>query len=310
MVLKVQKQLTRGLMKMAGLKPYKVEIEPGTVMSFWVPSEIITKPKKNKKKPEKPEKPVIVLVHGFAAEGTMTWQFQVKALTKKYAVYIPDLLFFGDSITDKTERSVSIQAECLATGLRKVGVEKCIVVGFSYGGMVGFKMAEIYPDFVQAIVASGSIWPLTHSMSESILKELGFSSFSELLLPGSLKDLKALFSVGTHTKYWFPDFLYKEFLEVMFPNKKEKDELLKAIVIDDKDMEIPNISQRIHLMWGGSDEIFKPELAQNMKEQLGNRTTLEVIKKAGHLIHLERPCVFNRCLKKFLTSFLASNEAK
>jgi len=44
--------------------------------------------------------------------------------------------------------------------------------------------------------------------------------------------------------------------------------------------------------------------------QLGEGTTFEGIKKAGHLVHLERPCVYNRCLKKFIASFLASNEAK
>ena len=96
-----QRPLLHGLMKMAGVKPHSVEIMPGTVMSFWVPSETLAKPKPNKKpnpKP-KPPRPVVVLVHGFAAEGIVTWQFQVGALTKKYSVYVPDLLFFGASAT-------------------------------------------------------------------------------------------------------------------------------------------------------------------------------------------------------------------
>lgn len=36
--------------------------------------------------------------------------------------------------------------------------------------------------------------------------------------------------------------------------------------------------------------------------QLGENATVEGIKKAGHLVHIERPCVYNRCLKKFLAS--------
>lgn len=213
-----QKPLLHGLMKMAGIKPYTVEIEPGTVMSFWVPLETIKKHKKDQKPepPAKPSatKPVVVLVHGFAAEGIVTWQFQVGALTKKYSVYVPDLLFFGDSFSDKSDRSPTFQAECLAVALRKLGVERCTVVGFSYGGMVAFKMAELYPDLVQAIVVSGSILAMTDSISETTLKGLGFSSSSELLLPTSVKGLKALLSVAAHKKLWFPDRLHKDYLEV------------------------------------------------------------------------------------------------
>lgn len=34
--------------------------------------------------------------------------------------------------------------------------------------------------------------------------------------------------------------------------------------------------------------------------QLGEKTILQSIKKAGHLLHVERPCAYNRHLKKFL----------
>lgn len=211
-----QKPLLHGLMKMAGVRPHMVEIEPGTVMNFWVPCETVEKPKKKGdiSSLRKPTKPVVVLVHGFAAEGIVTWQFQVGALTKKYSVYVPDLLFFGDSTTDKSDRSPTFQAECLEKGLRKLGVEKCTIVGFSYGGMVAFKMAELHQDLVQAMVVSGSILAMTDSISETTLQRLGFASSSELLLPTSVKGLKALLSVAAHKKLWFPDRLHKDYLEV------------------------------------------------------------------------------------------------
>ena len=211
-----QRPLLHGLMKMAGVRPHTVEIEPGTVMNFWVPNETITKLKKGKKpKPNtKANKPVVVLVHGFAAEGIVTWQFQVGALTKKYSVYVPDLLFFGGSITDNEDRSPTFQAECLVTGLRKLGVEKCTVVGFSYGGMVAFKIAELYPELIEALVISGSILAMTCSVCETTMERLGFSSSSELLLPNSVKGLKALLSVAAYKKLWFPDCLHKDYLEV------------------------------------------------------------------------------------------------
>ncbi|WCJ24921.1 alpha/beta-Hydrolases superfamily protein [Euphorbia peplus] len=300
-----QKPLMLGLMKMAGVKPYLVDIEPGTVMNFWVPLESFQKPQKHEKKPKSllsPTKPVLVLIHGFAAEGIVTWQFQVGALTKKYSVYIPDLLFFGGSTTDKADRSPRFQAETLVKGLKKIGVEKCKVVGFSYGGMVAFKMAELYPEFVEALVVSGSILAMTDSISDATLSGLGFKSSSELLLPDSVKGLKALLSVAAYKKLWFPNRLHKDFLEVMFNNRKERAELLEGLVISNKDPSIPKFPQKIHLLWGENDQIFNLELAHSMKEQLGENATFQGIKKAGHLVHLERPCVYNRCLKQFLAS--------
>ncbi|GLU13730.1 hypothetical protein SLE2022_303460 [Rubroshorea leprosula] len=312
-----QRPLLHGLMKMAGVRPYSVEIQPGTVMNFWVPKETIEKPKKGEKVAAlgKPSKPVVVLVHGFAGEGIVTWQFQVGALTKKYSVYIPDLLFFGGSITDSADRTPSFQAECLVKGLEKLGVEKCTVVGFSYGGIVAFKMAEMYPNFLEAMVVSGSIMNMTDSIRGEALNRLGFSSSSELLLPTSVKGLKALLSVAAYKKLWFPDRLHKDFLEVMFTNRKERAELLEALVLNrdeagNKDSSIPCFPQRIHLLWGENDEVFKQELALNMKEQLGENTTFQGIKKAGHLVHLERPCVYNRCLKQFLASLHADKKKK
>ncbi|KAL7141789.1 hypothetical protein ABFS83_08G077100 [Erythranthe nasuta] len=317
-----QKPLLNGLMKMAGVTPHSVEIYPGTVMSIWVPSETIKKVKTSSKKTTaaaavdggckttKPTKPVVVLVHGFAAEGIVTWQFQVGSLTKKYSVYVPDLLFFGGSITDSPDRSPAFQAECLAKGLRELGVERCTVVGFSYGGMVAFKMAEMYPEMVEAMVVSGSILAMTDSISAAMLEGLGFSSSSELLLPDSVKGCKALLKVATHKKLWFPDRFHKDFLEAMFNNRKERGELLEGLVVSTKDTNIPHFPQRIHLLWGENDQIFTFDLAQNMKEELGDKATVEGIKKAGHLVHLERPCVYNRCLKKFLISLHATNEPR
>lgn len=98
--------------------------------------------------------------------------------------------------------------------LRKLGVETCTVVGFSYGGMVAFKMAEMYPEMVRAMVISGSILAMTDSISGETLKRLGFSSSSELLMPTSVKGLKALQSVAMYRKIWFPDRFHKDYLEV------------------------------------------------------------------------------------------------
>ncbi|KAH0468118.1 hypothetical protein IEQ34_003151 [Dendrobium chrysotoxum] len=311
-----QKPLLHALVRLAGLRQLTVEIHPGTFMSFWVPKDKIPKKStnkeivpvgktsdvnKNKKKAEgKKEKPAVVLVHGFAAEGIVTWQFQVGALTKLYSVYIPDLLFFGASSTTAAERSPEFQADCLAVALDQLGVQRCTVVGFSYGGMVAFKMAEARPDLVNSMVVSGSVTAMTDSISAETMERLGFSSSKELLLPESVKGLKALLKVATYKKLWFPEFLHRDYLKVMFTNRNERAELLEGLVRSNKDAQVPILPQKILLLWGENDNIFNLELAKNMKDQLGDNATLQSIEKAGHLVHLERPCAYTRHLKNFL----------
>ncbi|KAK3022039.1 hypothetical protein RJ639_047429 [Escallonia herrerae] len=290
--------LLHGLMKLVGMTPQLVEIEPGTVINIWVPSETITKNDKCKKA----SKPVVVLVHGFAADGIFTWLFQVLALSGTYSLYMPDLLFFGGSFTDKTERSSSFQAECLSKALRNLGVEKCTLVGLSYGGMIGFKMAKLHSDLVESLVVSSTVVELTESISRSSLENIGFSCWSDYLLPETVGGVKVLLSIGTHKLPWLPNFMFKDFLEVMFSNRKERAELLEALIISDKEAATTDYHQRIHMLWGDDDKIFNLQVAQKMKEDWGSKATFQYITTAGHLVQLERPCVYNRRLKKILLS--------
>uniref|UniRef100_A0A7N2M8Q8 AB hydrolase-1 domain-containing protein n=1 Tax=Quercus lobata TaxID=97700 RepID=A0A7N2M8Q8_QUELO len=233
----VYKPLLHWVMKLVGMRPQRVEIDPGTIMNFWVPNET---PKKSK---NSNNNKAVVFIHGFADDGIITWQSQVLALARKYKVYVPDLVFFGGSITDRSERSPEFQAECVAKSLKKLGVERCTLVGLSYGGMVGFKMAEMYPDLVESMVLTCSVIALTKSISDAALERIGFKSWSDYLLPDSVQGVKILFDIATFKLPRIPNFIYKHHLEVMFDNRKEREELLEALVIDDNDFTIPSHPQ-------------------------------------------------------------------
>ncbi|KAH7575080.1 hypothetical protein JRO89_XS02G0044600 [Xanthoceras sorbifolium] len=292
----IYKPILHGVMKLAGMSPRKVEIQPGTVLNIWAPTT--TRPH---------HKPAVVLLHGFAMDGILTWQLQVLALVRNYAVYVPDFLFFGGSVTDRAERTVEFQSECMARGLRQLGVEKCTLVGLSYGGMVGFKMAEMYPDLVRSMIVTCSVMALIESVSNAGLERIGFPTWSDFLLPKTPKAVKIMFDTASYKLPNLPTFVYKDILEAMFNNRKERHELLEALVTSDKAFTIPRYPQKIHLLWGEKDKIFDMETAHNLKEQVGEKATLEAIEKAGHLVNLERPCVYNSHLKKILASLVEEN---
>lgn len=209
-VVTVYSWLLHWLVRAVGLRPYTVEIEPGTVIKFWAPCNAVSNHKRVC------SKPVVVLLHGFCGDGIINWQCQIGALTRDYAVYVPDLLFFGGSVTNKAERSPEFQAECLATGLRKLGVEKCVLVGFSYGGFVALKMAEMYVEMVESVVVSGAVVAITESVILRAVEGVGFSSCSEMLLPVTVEGLKTLFSVACNLNLSLPNRFFSDFLQVSF----------------------------------------------------------------------------------------------
>lgn len=73
-------------------------------------------------KTQKPNKPSLLLIHGFGANAMWQYNDFISPLVTKFNVYIPDLLFFGDSYTSRPERTEQFQAECLMAALESVGV--------------------------------------------------------------------------------------------------------------------------------------------------------------------------------------------
>ncbi|KAH9608844.1 hypothetical protein KSS87_004222 [Heliosperma pusillum] len=276
------------IMKLIGMQPKEVEIEPGTVMHFFAPCE------------RDVQKPNVVLVHGFAGDGLVTWQLQILSLRKKYNVYVPDLIFFGKSYSTRSERSTRFQADCLAKALKKLGVEeKCVYVGFSYGGFVGFQFAEHYPELVGSMVITGSSVAWSESLNRKALNRIGFNSMAEVLLPTTVEGVKTLLHVGSYSFPPMPKFFYKHFLEVMFNNRKERAELLAGLVVPDENT--------IYLLWGKEDVLVDQEAAISLKERLGGKGMLKMVEKAGHLVLQERPFVFNDYLNEMLASLAIEN---
>ena len=100
-------------------------------------------------------------------------------------------------------------------GLRKLGVERpCVLVGFSYGAMVGFRLAEMYPDLVAAMVVTSAPTALTESLSRVALQEIGYKSWSDYLIPNTVNGVKSLFEIGSFDFPALPNWIMKHYLEV------------------------------------------------------------------------------------------------
>ena len=192
--------------RLCDLSPCAIDLDDKTTIHFWVPNH------------RRFDKPSLVMVHGYG--GNPLWQFlyQVGPLSRRFNVYIPELLFFGKSYSNSLERSDLFQAKCLADGLKRMGVDRFSVYAISYGGFVAYRMADMFPDAVEKVVIVSSGIVYKDEQRREQLRRLGRHP-SEILVPKKPVDLRLLVSLSMYKQNslynWIPDFLLCEFITVI-----------------------------------------------------------------------------------------------
>lgn len=261
-------------------------------MHFWGP----------KPKAFSPSKPSLILIHGFGPHGVWQWRQQITCFAQKYNLYVPDLVFFGDSTTKSRERSEVFQAVCVGRMLERIGVDRYSVVGTSYGGFVAYHLASTWPERVERVVIASSGVNLRRKDNEELLKRAKLEKIEGLMLPANAGQLRTLMSLSVFRRPYVPDFFLNDFLEKLYgENRKEKMELLKGLTLGrDDTVNIVPLKQEVLVVWGDHDQIFLLEKAYELKKFLGEKARLEIIKNTSHVPQLERAGQFNKIVKSFL----------
>lgn len=165
----------------AGLKSTTTDIGDGTIMHCWLP------------KTHKNSKPSLLLLHGMGANAMWQWNDFVSPLTRRFNVYVPDLLFFGESHTTRPDRSESFQAQCVAALMEAHGVNSMNLVGISYGGFVGYSMAAQFPErVVKVVLCCAGVCLEEKDMEEGMFKVKSVGEAAGILLPETPEKMKQL----------------------------------------------------------------------------------------------------------------------
>jgi pimeloyl-ACP methyl ester carboxylesterase len=124
----------------AGLRSLSSNLGDGTIIHCWVPRSA------------NHQNPVDLLLHGFGANAMRQYGKHLQMFTSRFNVYVPDLLFFGESCTSRPERTGSFQAQCVMRLMEAHGVHRMNLVGISYGRFVGYSMAAQFQEKIERVV--------------------------------------------------------------------------------------------------------------------------------------------------------------
>ncbi|CAL0309506.1 unnamed protein product [Lupinus luteus] len=283
--------LYRQSFSVAGLRSIATNFGDGTTMSCWVP------------KINHPSKPTLVLIHGFGANAMWQYGEHLHHFITHFNVYVPDLIFFGDSFTSRPERTETFQAQCLMKLMEAHGVHRMSLVGTSYGGFVGYSMAAQFPQAVERLVlCCAGVCFEENDMQDGLFAVSTLDEAFSILLPQTPDKLRELVKL-THWRPTMdvPSFFLADFIQVMCSTYiEEKKELIEAILTARQLSNLPKITQPTLIVWGEHDRIFPLELGYRLKGHIGESAEIAVIKNAGHGVILEEPKEFARHLKSFL----------
>lgn len=283
----------------SGLISQSIEIDNDTTIHLWAPKPDHTPAQRN-------NKPALLLLHGFGPSAIWQWRRQVQFFAPHFHVYVPDLVFFGDSTTKSEERSEVFQAVSIGKLMEKLRVDKYHVMGTSYGGFVAYNMARLFPDKVEKVVIASSGVNMRKSDNTALLKRANSENIEEIMLPETATHLRTLTRLAVSKRFnMVPDFFFNDCVNQLYSeNRKEKMELLRGLTLadegDDHTVKLAPLQQDVLVVWGDQDQIFPLEMAEELKELLGKKTRLEVIENTSHVPQIENSARFNNIVKTFL----------
>ncbi|XP_025684453.1 uncharacterized protein [Arachis hypogaea] len=307
--------LYRQSFSVAGLRAVVSDLGDGTVMHCWVPKIHDT------------SKPSLVLIHGFGANAMWQYGDHLRNFVAHFNVYVPDLLFFGDSFTSRPERTESFQAVCLRKLMEFHGVHRMSLVGISYGGFVAYSLAAQFPEKVEKLALCCTGVCLEEiDMKNGLFKVSDLDEAASILMPQTPEKLRELMRLSfVRPARGVPTWFLADFIQVMCTRCiDEKRELLEAILKGRKLSNLPKIQQvfiqftyslnflniymilwywmeqNTLIIWGEQDQIFPLELGHRLQRHIGESAHIVVIKNAGHAVNLEKSKEFARHLKSFL----------
>jgi pimeloyl-ACP methyl ester carboxylesterase len=242
----------------------------------------------------KGEGPTVVFFHG---PWGLTWGPFLDALARSFVVYAPEHPGTTPGEPDAVQHVDSLWdlVLCYDELLERLRLHEVMLVGHSFGAMVACEVAAMRPSRVRrlALIDPIGLWrddaPVTnwmllgpqdlpgyvfHDPKGAAAKEL--FSIPEDPEAAALARTRLTWAMGATGKFIWP-----------IPDKGLK-------------KRIHRIEASTLLVWGQEDRLVPLVYAEEFAGQL-SRTTLEVVKGAGHAPHMEQPDATGEFVQAFLS---------
>ncbi|TDS56934.1 alpha/beta fold hydrolase [Myroides indicus] len=228
----------------------------------------------------------IVILHGLMG-GLSNFDGVADFFPKKgYKVIIPELPLYTNSIL---KTNVKAFAKFVKDFIVRIGYSEVILLGNSLGGHIALYFAKLYPQYLKAMVLTGSSGLYESAMGDSYPKR------------GDYEYIKK----KAEDVFYDPEVATKEIVDDVFATVNDRMKLIKTLTIaksairHNMSKDLPKIQTPTCLIWGKNDKVTPPEVAIEFHELLPD-SDLYWIDKCGHAAMMEHPEEFNELLHQWL----------
>lgn len=227
----------------------------------------------------------IIILHGLMG-GLSNFDGVANFFPQKgYKVIIPELPLYTNSIL---KTNVKAFAKFVKDFIERIGYKDVILLGNSLGGHIALYFAKMYPQYLKAMVLTGSSGLYESAMGDSYPKRGDYEYIRK-----KAEDV-----------FYDPAVATKEIVDDVFATVNDRMKLIKTLTIaksairHNMSKDLPKINVPTCLIWGKNDKVTPPEVAVEFHELLPD-SNLYWIDKCGHAAMMEHPDEFNELLNKW-----------
>lgn len=240
--------------------------------------------------------PLLVLLHGFP-ESSYAWRRQMPGLAAAgFRVVAPDLRGYGESDRPKGVAAYRVQAlvDDVAGLIERLGMERAVVVGHDWGGVVAWYTAMLRPERVRRLVVLNAPHP---------------AAYARELRRGSSQLWRSWYA-GMHQLPWLPERAWQAFDHALLRKvlgggpartRAEEDVYVDAFsrpggmtpalnyyraAVRHGAPRATTVRAPTLLVWGERDRYLVPELTLGL-ERWVPELRIQRLSEAGHWVHHE-----------------------
>ncbi|MGB7787098.1 MAG: alpha/beta hydrolase [Salinimicrobium sp.] len=229
----------------------------------------------------------IIILHGLMG-GLSNFEGVLDFFPKNgYKVVLLELPLYSLSLL---KTSVANFAKYLKEFIEHKGFSQVILLGNSLGGHIALLCTKLYPQYIKALVITGSSGLYESSMGESYPKRGDYEYIRK----------------KAENVFYDPKVATQEIVDDVFETVNDRNKLIKTLAIaksairHNMSKDLPKMLTPTCIIWGRNDNVTPPEVAEDFYRLLPD-ADLFWIEKCGHAAMMEHPEVFNEILFKWLT---------
>ncbi|HEY3038124.1 MAG TPA: alpha/beta hydrolase [Pyrinomonadaceae bacterium] len=251
-----------------------------------------------------PNAPPLILIHGFAASNLVWSKVFLELASAGFRVIAPDLPGYGYSGKPRhLDYTIASQAKIVLGFIRRLGIDRAVLVGSSYGAAIAATIALDDSTLVQKLVLVGAV--ANNKPTRYLLMRL-FSSpiIGDILSPlvvGSRRLLRLRMKRVYDKHSWVLDERRVEARHLPLATRGAHRAIIRTVRRWDAERvsrDAHLITQPTLLLWGDTDREVPLRDGEHLHREIPN-SRLVVFRECGHLPNEEYPQAFTELVSEF-----------